>query len=87
MADIATLLNRVTFEYVQEPDCNDSESGSVQQLSITVEPVLFKLYDEKTGGKDYYFHIKTERWAFDDIDELIDILKEVKSKVSKNEKI
>ena len=81
MADIATLLNRATFEYVQEPDCNDNES--VQQLSIIVEPVLLGLYDEKTGGKNYYFHIKTERWAFDDIDELIDILKEVKSKIKK----
>jgi len=83
MVDIATLLNRVTFEYVQEPDCNDNESDSVQQLSIIVEPVLFELYDEKTGGKNYYFHIKTERWAFDDIDELIYILKEVKSKIKK----
>jgi len=83
MADIATLLNRATFEYVQEPDCNDNESDSVQQLSIIVEPVLFELYDEKTGGKNYYFHIKTERWAFDDIDELIYILKEVKSKIKK----
>jgi len=87
MADIATLLNRATFEYVQEPDCNDNESDSVQQLSIIVEPVLFGLYDEKTDEKNYYFYIKTERWAFDDIDELIDILKEVKSKVSKNEKV
>jgi len=58
----------------------------VVQFTFDVDK-LFELYDEKTGGKNYYFHIKTERWAFDDIDELIDILKEVKSKVSKNEKV
>lgn len=53
--------------YIQESDGNDSE---YQQIEITAE----------SCGGDPYFTIKTERWAFDNIDELIMLLKNFKNK-------
>lgn len=64
----STLLYKINAQYVQDPD-NYSPNPSVDNvLEIGTEP----------GG---YFYIKTNRWAFDDIEELISILQDFKNKI------
>jgi hypothetical protein len=58
---------KLKMHFVQDPDGNDSVD---QELSI---------HNEDCGGGDYYV-IKTKRWAFENIDDLIKILNEFKTK-------
>lgn len=60
---------KVSIKYVQEPDNYAEDSCSDNILEIGTEP----------GG---YFYIKTERWAFDNIEEFIHILKDFKNKIN-----
>lgn len=61
-------IYKISMKYIQDADNYKEDSTSDNILEIGTEP----------GG---YFYIKTERWAFDDIDEFIHILKDFKSKV------
>lgn len=60
-------VNRISVEYIQEAD-NYKEDSADNTLTIGTEP----------GG---YFYISTKRWAFDNIEELINILNDFKNKV------
>lgn len=60
-------VNRMSVEYIQEAD-NYKEDSTDNILTIGTEP----------GG---YFYISTKRWAFDSIEELINILNDFKNKV------
>jgi hypothetical protein len=54
-------VNKVSVEYTQEADVN---SRGIQFLDVSTED----------GGGGVYYVLKTERWAFDDINDLIKIL-------------
>lgn len=54
-------VNKVSVEYTQEADAN---SRGIQFLDVSTED----------GGGGVYYVLKTERWAFDDINDLIKIL-------------
>lgn len=54
-------LSEVKMTFSQDADCCSSET---QFIEIQTED----------GGGGFYFVIKTERWAFDDPKELIDLL-------------
>jgi hypothetical protein len=56
--------------FAQDADCNSTED---QFLTIKTD---------NGGGGDYYV-IETERWAFDSIDELIEIINKFKEKHEK----
>lgn len=56
-----------TIEFTQEADCcADNQLDQSIKVSVT------------NGGGGKYFYIETERWAFNDIDELIAILNRAK---------
>lgn len=55
-------VNKVTVEYIQEADSNDSNTDQFLELSTD------------DAGAGVYYVLKTDRWAFDDPKELIDIL-------------
>ncbi len=65
---------KLEIEYRQDSDCMQSDSFG-QTLIVKTET------DGVLPG--HYFIIETERWAFDEIDELIAILKDFKSKYNK----
>jgi hypothetical protein len=67
-AEILSQEFKVTF--AQDADCNSTED---QFLTIKTD---------NGGGGDYYV-IETERWAFDSIDELIEIINKFKEKHEK----
>ena len=69
-ASVLTQTLKVTF--TQENDCMES-SDLGQYLNI---------HTEDGGGGDYYV-MDTERWAFDSIDELIEVLNQFKEKHDK----
>lgn len=64
MEDRKTYLLGQAFEmtFTQEADCCDSGDGQ-----------FLKIKTENGGGGDFYV-IETERWAFDNIPELVTIL-------------
>lgn len=64
-------VNKVCVEYTQEADDNSSE---VQLLEISTEDA---------GGGVYYI-LKTERWAFDDLNDLIKVLQDFEKRLSVN---
>lgn len=65
---------KLEIEYRQDSDCMQSDNFG-QTLTVKTET------DSVLSG--HYFIIETERWAFDEIDELIAILKDFKSKYNK----
>lgn len=64
-------VNKLSMEYVQEGDSNSDE---FQILDIST--------DDAGGG--VYYVLKTERWAFDNIDDLIKILKDFEKRKNGN---
>lgn len=60
-------IYKMNAVYIQPSD-NYSSNNEDNTLKIGTEP----------GG---YFYIETKRWAFDDINELINILKDFKNKI------
>jgi len=65
------VVNKLSVEYVQEGDSNSDE---FQILDIST--------DDAGGG--VYYVLKTERWAFDSIDDLIKILKDFEKRKNGN---
>jgi len=68
MTDPITLFT-LQAEYTQDSDSNQDDIG--QSLNIT--------YESSGGG--YYYTIKTDRWAFDKIEDLRDILKDFDKRI------
>jgi hypothetical protein len=67
-AEILSQEFKVTF--AQDADCNSTED---QFLTIKTD---------NGGGGDFYV-IETERWAFDSIDELVELINRFKEKHEK----
>ena len=63
-------LSSVSAEYLQDAD-DSSSNADIQSLQINTED----------AGAGVYFVIKTERWAFDSIQELIDVLQDFQKKL------
>jgi len=63
------VISDIQAIYVQKSDSNDDDE--FQELKIRTQ--------DSGGGN--YFAIKTERWSFDDVDELIKVLKDFKNRI------
>ena len=61
-------VEQITVTYAQPQDNYSPEYQSDQKITIKTEP----------GG---YFVIETDRWAFDEVDEIIEIINDFKSKL------
>lgn len=59
------------MKYIQEDDITDD----FQELEISTD----------SSGVGYYYVIETKRWAFDDIDSLIKVLEDYKSRFTYKE--
>jgi hypothetical protein len=70
MEDRKTYLLSQEFEmtFTQDSDCCDSGDGQ-----------FLKIKTQNGGGGDFFI-IETERWAFDNISELVTILKKFQMK-------
>jgi hypothetical protein len=62
-------LNKVSVEYTQEADNNSDE---LQFLEVSTEDV----------GAGVYYIIKTERWAFDNLNDLMKVLNDFEKRLS-----
>ena len=71
-------VGKVTAEYLQEPDDYD-ESREMQIITLTAEPVLLHLHEQKK--EDYFIVIETKRFAFNDEKEVLDLLKDFKKRI------
>lgn len=71
--DNQTILSNIKCEYTQDSD-GCSPSSDQNTIEFTIEP-------------DQYIVIKTERWAIDNIDEFIELLKDFKSRFTFNDEL
>lgn len=78
-SDCKIAIEEMIVTYAQEPDGNDlgRDKYDVQNLTIKTENCPEK--GERNGG--FYFSIKTDRWAFDDTEELVSILEDFKKRL------
>lgn len=69
------ILNKISYEFIQEGNCNES-TDDTEILTVDVESVYGDLREGKGGG---FYTIKTKTgWSIDSIEELYDLLKDVK---------
>lgn len=71
--DNQTILSNIKCEYTQDSD-GCSRTNEPNTIELSTEP-------------DQYIVIKTKRWAIDDIDEFIELLKDFKSRFTFNHEI
>ena len=62
-------VNKVCVEYIQEADSN---SYGLQFLEVSTEG----------AGSGVYYVLKTERWAFDNLNDLIKVLNDFEKRLS-----
>lgn len=67
--DYETILDKMKCRYVQECDLNEND---YQELRVSI----------RSHGTGNYFVIKTKRWTFDSIDELIKVLNDFKTRLN-----
>lgn len=60
--------------FAQDEDTSTTRDGFEQQ-EIEVETVHIAGADHADGNPDRYWSIKTDRWAFSNLDELVALLK------------
>ena len=68
MSDEKPKIADLTVMFTQEPDTADGESVAYQDIEISAID----------SGAGHFFRIKTERWAFDDPQELVALIERVK---------
>ena len=67
-------LDEMTFRFTQEANCVDGTSDDVEEIIVEAKS---SLGIDNDGGAFYV--LKTEQWAFDDVDELITMLRRVEA--------
>lgn len=73
-------LESLTATYVQAPDTN-SNSDDIQVLTIETQTACAPSLKEALKEDSFYFNIKTDKWSFSDVNELIDIVKDFKQRI------
>lgn len=71
--DNTTGITKLSIEYIQNADCEAEQQDDVQ--SITIE--------SEFNGSDYYYTIKTDRWAIDSSAELKELIEDFESRLFK----
>jgi len=69
-------LYDIKIKYTQPADGNNDTGDDIQELRVKTET-------NHGSEDDYYFVIETNRWAFDEIDEVIELLKDFKNRFKK----
>ena len=69
-------LYDMQIKYTQPADGNDDTGDDIQELRVKTET-------NHGSEDDYYFVIETNRWAFDEIDEVIELFKDFKNRFKK----
>lgn len=72
-------ISKVSITYVQTADNNQNDKTN-QYLTVETEDAWCD--DDITFP--YYLTIKTDRWAFDNISDIIEILKDFENRVVQN---
>lgn len=62
------IIEPPLIKYIQDDDLN--RENDCQELKIGMD----------SSGCGYYYYIETQRWAFNEIDDLINILQDYKSR-------
>lgn len=71
------IESKISLTFIQDSDCMQKDDFG-QNLTISSET------DGVADG--HYFILQTDRWAFDNIDEMIELLKKFKQKYDLLEK-
>ena len=76
MIEDKPLLDKITYEFLQESNTNGttSKNNEDELLTITYEGVCGSL-DEKPG----FYVIRTNGWSVNDSSEILDLFKQIKN--------
>ena len=74
--DLDVRLSNLNIKYTQDPDSCDT-SGNSQELELEID---------NAGGGIYYI-LKTGRWAFENVKELTNIVKDFEKRVNLETKL
>lgn len=79
-------IANMQMRYTQMQDNNSPINRDSEDQYLTIETVGADICSREDAFKKqgYYYVIKTDRWAFDDIDDLIKILQDFKGKLYNN---
>ena len=69
---------KMTITYRQEIDCNAPVSDDCNDITISVEDVPL---DDETF--QYYYTMQTERWSFNEPEEVFDLLNDFKQRLTR----
>lgn len=69
-------LDKVTFEFTQEEHCMSNKMGGYELLTIEC---MSDLGISDTDGA--FFVLKTEQWAIDEPEELVELIEKVKQAI------
>ena len=74
MIENKPLLDKITYEFLQETNTNGStgESNEDEKLTITMESVQGSL-DEESG----FYVIRTDGWSINDSSELLNLFNQI----------
>lgn len=76
MIEDKPLLDKITYEFLQEPNTNGTtgKSNEDEKLTITMESVINSLDDEPG-----FYVIRTNGWSVNDEIELLSMFKQIKN--------
>lgn len=65
-------ISKMSIEYIQNADCEAENQDDVQVLEISTEH----------NGSDFYYILKTDRWAIDNVSEMKQIIEDFESRLN-----
>lgn len=71
--DNTTGIAKLSIEYIQKADCEAENQNDVQSIII----------ESEFNGSDYYYTIKTDRWAIDNQTELKELIEDFELRLFK----
>ncbi len=76
-------ISDMSITYIQQPDSDSSPDDDYQELTISSVGAIVAEDEVLSGKEGYYYRLKTDKWAFDDSNEILDIIKDFKQRLNK----
>lgn len=73
--DESVNIDDVSVQYMQNPDCTEDSDGDPQVIEIST----------RNNGAGRFINIKTENWSINNINELVEIIKDFSKRAGLNQ--
>lgn len=76
-------IDQMSITYIQQDDTNHGGRDDVQTITVETESAICTR-EEALNKQGYYFVIKTDRWAFDEVEDVVKVLEDFKKRLYYN---